>query len=441
MDLNRHLSIQPPRSLKWSPFTISIKYDRHLYLYNTINSHSIKLNGSVVSLNKAFSKKNHPISEKLQKSGILITDSEFDLKTPLKEVINKKHKENGAPSYVIAPSLKCNFSCSYCFEELNFDRMSPEECSILSDHIIYTSTLNILSREPTSINWYGGEPLLTPSIIDDITSKLNQAKVDYRSQITTNGYYLNRITYDRIKLWNLSIIQVSIDGSAKKHNSMRFQSNNHETHFSIIQNIEEFLESSRNVELRLRINLHIDDVDNIANMIVDRTLAPLKRFENLSIFLSEIDTSNRIIQNSLIKAKGDLYTLFEKNGFHVSKKGKVNLKTCSCSAIMKNSWHVGPNLELYGCYSDFGHENKAIGKITNSCVYPTQENSYATLNIYDKQCKSCEIFALCSGGGCPYKIENGYSAPSIEFCSTQKKHVQGLLINKIKDHARNSYKV
>ena len=42
-----------------------------------------------------------------------------------------------------------------------------------------------------NINWFGGEPLMAPDIIDYISEQLEANEVKYISRITTNGVLLN----------------------------------------------------------------------------------------------------------------------------------------------------------------------------------------------------------------------------------------------------------
>ncbi len=74
----------------------------------------------------------------------------------------------------IAPTMRCNFNCSYCFEGDNksFSKMSAEVENAIIQYIVKKKQ----STERLILRWFGGEPLLAFDKILSISSRLDTAK-------------------------------------------------------------------------------------------------------------------------------------------------------------------------------------------------------------------------------------------------------------------------
>jgi len=93
----------------------------------------------------------------------------------------------------IAPTLDCNFRCTYCFEEHKKEKMSQEiEAALLTyvdKQIKYTRGF--------SVTWFGGEPMLCMDIIQRLTKGFSELCAKHNvefspSSIITNGYFLTQ---------------------------------------------------------------------------------------------------------------------------------------------------------------------------------------------------------------------------------------------------------
>lgn len=75
--------------------------------------------------------------------------------------------------FVIAPTLKCNLNCPYCFENDNrhHNRMSADTVEKTIDYIIRTVNSCPFTKE-VYIVWFGGEPCLEVDIIRKISKHI-----------------------------------------------------------------------------------------------------------------------------------------------------------------------------------------------------------------------------------------------------------------------------
>lgn len=87
-------------------------------------------------------------------------------------------------SYVIAPTLNCNYNCVYCFEnkENRKLRMNFNTAEDILSFIIKQIESNKLIKS-IKITWFGGEPLLSYDLILEfskkIIAKLNKMNILY----------------------------------------------------------------------------------------------------------------------------------------------------------------------------------------------------------------------------------------------------------------------
>lgn len=166
--------------MKKSFYNIYEKINNGNVLYNTIS-------GAVAILNDEYSriyesrsffdgKTNEEFVNNMIKGNFLIPD-EFDEKKFINKVSKQARNDTSSVAFTVAPTMKCNFRCPYCFEQGNeYTTMTNE---VVEDTINFLNSKinNIAQKENeeknVSITWYGGEPLLAINIIEKITKGLN----------------------------------------------------------------------------------------------------------------------------------------------------------------------------------------------------------------------------------------------------------------------------
>lgn len=134
----------------------------------------------------------------LQKNGIVVGETEDDA------FLLRHHYETDKKAYsgtnlllTIVPTLDCNFSCAYCFE--NNKRHVYMSGATIDKLIEFIKKHN--SIKSLSICWYGGEPLLAFDVMNKFMDKLrNEIKLPILSHvIITNGYHLNEDVIDFVR--------------------------------------------------------------------------------------------------------------------------------------------------------------------------------------------------------------------------------------------------
>lgn len=92
----------------------------------------------------------------------------------------------------IFPTEKCNFRCTYCYEDFSVGRMGPETIASVKGFI----NRRCADLDCLKIAWFGGEPLMAKDIVLEISeyaiTLLNKyPQLRYEGDMTTNGYLLD----------------------------------------------------------------------------------------------------------------------------------------------------------------------------------------------------------------------------------------------------------
>ena len=127
-----------------------------------------------------------------------------DLQTEARENLFQQELVAGFRSdslhLIILPTERCNFRCTYCYEDFSIGRMSRE--TVLAVKRLIDRRLDDLHS--LSVSWFGGEPMLARGIVEDISEHIVRAvaerpnQIHYLADMTTNGYLLDSSNIKRL---------------------------------------------------------------------------------------------------------------------------------------------------------------------------------------------------------------------------------------------------
>ncbi len=131
----------------------------------------------------------------LKKGGFIVSGkiNEVDL---IKIRYRQSQYTNSHFTFTICPTLNCNLSCSYCFETLENNLNESKVMNQKTINRIVASVDKYLENGVKNFRalWYGGEPLLHPELIEELSTKFieicEKYKSHYSSGIITNGTLL-----------------------------------------------------------------------------------------------------------------------------------------------------------------------------------------------------------------------------------------------------------
>lgn len=391
--------------MKKSLYNILIPYKDKTIIFNTLQNKVLaifKTDVSIWGLNEdsKFDDLDDRIKKILVEKGIYVSDNTDELEI-VRNHLRKTNESNENFTIIINPTLKCNFSCWYCYENHSEQKRMNREDLASIEALIYKESAD--ERIKTfNIQFFGGEPTLCfNSIIQPLLEDLSQHPLKNKQQIflgmTTNGYLLN----DKIiKLFSKfhSNFEITLDGNRSRHNQVRFSYKGQNTYDTILRNIMKSLSSNIKVTLRLNIS---EDTNLDVNQLLTDIEGLAKYNHNLTISIQKIWQANDSVNKSIKRICESL----RQQGFNGETAPFTSMDS-TCYADKNNEVVINPGGKIYKCTArDFGTEQSegyltADGGLSWNQRHTLRENATPLNN---STCRICKLLPICIGG-CSQKI-------------------------------------
>jgi len=300
----------------------------------------------------------------------------------------------------INPTMNCNFNCWYCYEKHSKSKMNSQVSESISKFVH-----NLLSAKKISklvLSWFGGEPLLYfedimyPLAID-LKNQCNESNIDFKQNITTNGYLIKESYIDKFNEIGLNQFQITLDGYQDIHNKIRFTKDGQPSYNKIIKNINLLSSAIDNCDLSVRINYTSETFKNIHKIIDDISINNRK---NITINLQkvwQIEARN----NEFDKITTDAIHMFNDAGF---KKTSQKTNFTDGSNCYANKWHsavINFDGSVYKCTArDFNRENSdGCLKADGNIVWKPEKifSRMTKIPFENNVCLECLMLPICMG--------------------------------------------
>jgi uncharacterized protein len=133
----------------------------------------------------------------LREKGFII-DAEVDERAVLRAKHIRAREGGGALSLTIAPTLACNFRCTYCYQTRPARTMNKE----VEEAVRELVRARLREGQSLFVTWFGGEPLLAMDTVERLSMAFikicRQKKARYSASIVTNGFLLDADTARRL---------------------------------------------------------------------------------------------------------------------------------------------------------------------------------------------------------------------------------------------------
>ncbi len=424
--------------LSWSKYNylfISEKYG--FFLYNSLSNNLVKLDqqtykilGQIEKSDRySYSFPDETFQQKLIETKVLVADQEEERILNIRKYErNSDWYDNTVLSLTVAPTLACNFRCSYCYQHQQpfsaTRSMNPKTAQRLIDFIRSFKGLGRLY-----LLWFGGEPLLAFDRILAITTKVKALALPFEAHLITNGFLLDKNIVHQLSDLHIGSIQITIDGPEHIHNQRRIQAGGTGTYAKIMENVDYLL---NNWDGNCMVRVNIDRKNKELYPILFRELKDKYHEKRLTIYPG-------IIHDSPI-SNPDLHCQFNREetaDFHLNlyKSHKIipskglfphSRNWGGCVANHRNGFVVGPGGELYKCWLDVSKAGAVIGNIWNEngdfiagkelvAMYQEGVDPY-----HDPNCLECFYFPVCNGGCFNLRLRKKYFREDLDVCSRFK---------------------
>ncbi len=356
------------------------------------------------------------LSAKLVRGGYLIEDWMDEL--AILKVRNRTARFRGRGlSLTVAPTMSCNFKCTYCYETHPSGVMSAD----VEDALVEIVRKQLKPKENLTVIWFGGEPLLRLEQILRLTEQFDQIcqekESSYIASTITNGYLLNEQVAQQLRQARVQSAQITLDGPKEVHDQRRLLHNGRGTYECIMANIESLVDGNgctgehcQRFVVSIRVNVDKTNAVEIPNLLDDLERRGLK--DKVGLYLGQVKPYTEVCYNigssclsdqEYTTTEVELYRQFLGKGFQVAKYPRLRSAYCGADACL-HSFVVGPGGELYACLSEVGGDN-TIGHLLKEQEgrYNRRLIEFMSWDPFERQeCRECEILPICMGG-CPYQ--------------------------------------
>lgn len=347
---------------------------------------------------------NENLFNALVKLGIIIdynqNELDFLITEHRKEIYNNK-----CYRITIIPTLECNFTCWYCYEEHVIGKMNEKILKSIINHVKHT-VLNE-NWKHLQLDWFGGEPLLYfDEIFYPLSLKIMKVveknNLTFSNSITTNGSLFNESIIKKLNKIKLSNYQITLDGNENRHNKTKKSSLIHNPYRDTIDNIIGIIENIENAQIMLRINYTKENLVGIKDIISD---IPEKYRGKIEVVFQQVwQTYNVISKEKEINVDGYKH-YFSDCGF-IAPLYRLENKFHKCYADLLNQIVINFDGNVYKCTArDFANQKpdgklQLDGKIKWGNEY---YNRFSKTTIENENCIDCSLLPAC-WGPCSQKI-------------------------------------
>lgn len=377
------------------------------YLYNTYRADYVQLTEEEKAIFDAYPAVplNTHLSAKLENCGALTDVNEID---SLRERCAEQMKLTDKLSFIICPTMDCNFACPYCVETGQRHHGMMDDKTAYSLKRFFDRMLDESKAKDVCVHWYGGEPLLGLSRIEDLGRHFLTAcrvrQVHYLSNITTNGYLLDEKAIETLDSIGVYGYRITLDGAAETHDRVRMLAGGKGTYDHIMRNVEILCKAKHQIEIRC--NVSKDNVDKLLSL--EAEINRLKAINNnIHLHYARMFVYRDVPE---VLAKSAL-TEEEFSHFCVEHKDeKYNLSfrrhAVPCTACLPFSYCIDERGNIYKCNSFLSQEEHVIGNVNDlpsgKSLDKSQDAEMFKRHAFpeNNECLSCKLLPQCLGS-CP----------------------------------------
>lgn len=388
MTLSRYLKIYP-----WQ------NRPGHYLLYSTLRGSLVVVPGTTLDAARQGTLAG-PEADTLSRLGMLVPDAAAELEQ-MRGVIERANGRSRTYRPTIVLNLDCNLDCCYCYEAgFRGGRFMSEETARL---VVETLVREQISHgRDVSLQFYGGEPLLSLDLIRSISLPLLAAAerhgVRYSFGLVTNGTLLDRATALELVPLGLKTARITLDGPPEIHNQQRPFASGAGSFDSIVSNI---LAVCDLVQIQLGGNFlqeNYREFPRVLDILISRGVTPEKLTQvqftpitpqaGCSEYVSGCASSDEPwLMEALVYLRGEILS----RGFATPKPS-----VSACVVELENSVVVGLDGSLYKCPAFMGWPELSIGTLEKGTI--DYADSHCLGNWRNEECLECAYLPLCFGG-------------------------------------------
>ena len=242
--------------------------------YSALTNHFILLskeNHDLFESRFASIPEDSPLFKEL-KNGMFIVESNYDETSALIKTRQEWANGNTLYNLVINPTLDCNLSCWYCYEnKIKGSKISSAIVDAIKKNIAIQYTKE--KFECLKISFFGGEPFMEFEAIKDILDfaekYCTENNIELIADFTTNATLIDKMIIEYLSRFRCHF-QITLDGCEAQHNKVKIdKESNVNTYRKTIDALYLINKLIPNRLLAVRINFNNETLKGINSIIED----------------------------------------------------------------------------------------------------------------------------------------------------------------------------
>lgn len=190
------------------------------------------------------------------------------------------HRQIGAAispefqKFTLFPTEKCNFRCTYCYEDFAIGKMSP---TLQRSIELLVERRAEAGLKKLHFSWFGGEPLLAKDVVLRLLKHADKVCRDHNvvfdSGMTTNAYLLDFSLAAELLSYRQDFYQITLDGIGDEHDKLRRRADGAGTFDQIWSNLNEMKKLQGDFDCLLRVHVRRDNIENLEVLMAELKMA------------------------------------------------------------------------------------------------------------------------------------------------------------------------
>ena len=339
----------------------------------------------------------------LHELGLLVPDRERESAEAM-DMVRQLNSLRRVMNVSIVVNLHCNFRCRYCYEGSQKGRsiMSARTADQL---IAFIGQRFRPDMTRLTLDFYGGEPLLSVPVIRHIAAALKpmieSRGAAFEITLVSNGSLLTPRMVERLLPLGLKRAKITVDGPPENHNYFRPYRSGRPSFDTIMKNLGECADL---IKLGINSNFTRDNYRKFPaffDALSARGLTPARvhRLTCAPVIQTNDEFSTGFCggcasanEKWLIEAAPFLHREIVQRGYRTDE-----ISPSLCMADVDNSFVAHFDGTLYQCVAMIGHQKFACGDIWSGMKQYRQQYH---LDHWQKEekCRQCRYLPLCFGG-------------------------------------------
>lgn len=374
----------------------------HVILYSTRRAAVLRVPGNTLE-KIADGTLSEVDRETLLRYGILVPDPAREREEMLTR-FSEANRLGKLFRAIAVVNLDCNLACGYCFEEGVRGKlaMSAETADLL---VKWIEREQITRGRKITVDFYGGEPLLSRDLIRRVATNLRKScddrGVPFEFSLVTNGTLLTRKVALELKELGLKEAKITLDGPGEAHDAARPFISGKGSFDVIIRNLLEIVDV---IGVQLGGNFTRDNYREFPRLLDHLLHLGITPEKLRSVQFSQVtgrvndrqvpdfpSACNCSDEEWLCEATVFLREEILRRGFNTPKPGPAG-----CMVEFANDMVVGVDGAVYKCPIFVGREGFSVGNVQSGvCDDGSVYNRDAWKN---GECLECAYLPQCFGG-------------------------------------------